>query len=349
MRDAMRMRAHQRRVRRELQAGATLVELMIGITLGLMILAALLVVFSNTSRSRTELERTSAALENGRYALELLTEDLQLAGFYGEFMPTTAPPTPLPDPCSTDLAVWQSALAIHAQGFNDTTGIPSCLPGTRVTGTDVLTLRRVRPCLAGTAGCDPVAAGEAYTQVAMCNSTPQPFVIGVAGAEPFSLKEKDCASAAALRQYVVHTYFISSDNGAGRAVPTLKRLELSAGAMREASLVEGIERIKFEYGIDTNGDGSADQFTADPDNFTYAGCTTCAPAVNWSNVMTIKVHVLARTLDLSAGYVDTKIYTLGRDQLGNPVTLGPLNDGYRRRVYTGVVRLMNPSTRKETP
>ena len=69
---------------RRRQFGLSLIELMVSVTLGLLILSGVLVVFVNTSAARNEVERTSRQIENGRYASELLTEDLRLAGFYGE-------------------------------------------------------------------------------------------------------------------------------------------------------------------------------------------------------------------------------------------------------------------------
>ena len=79
----MRHRARVLPTRRSM-AGVSLVELMIAVTLGLMVLATLASVFASTSASRNELERTSRQIENGRFAMELMGDDLRLAGFYGE-------------------------------------------------------------------------------------------------------------------------------------------------------------------------------------------------------------------------------------------------------------------------
>ena len=73
------------------QFGLSLIELMVSVTLGLLILSGVLVVFVNTSAARNEVERTSRQIENGRYASELLTEDLRLAGFYGELNVAASP------------------------------------------------------------------------------------------------------------------------------------------------------------------------------------------------------------------------------------------------------------------
>src|SRR4051812_107713 len=92
---------------RNRQYGVSLIELMIGVTLGLLIITGLTAVFVNSSRARAETEKTSQQIENGRYAAQLLIDELQLAGYYGEMKPTTVvAPTPatMPDPCSITTA-----------------------------------------------------------------------------------------------------------------------------------------------------------------------------------------------------------------------------------------------------
>ena len=71
------------------QQGMSLIELMISITIGMVVMTAVALVFVNTSRARAEVERTSRQIENGRYAIELLSDDLRLAGFYGELNTST--------------------------------------------------------------------------------------------------------------------------------------------------------------------------------------------------------------------------------------------------------------------
>ena len=67
------------------QAGLSLIELMVAMTIGLLIFAGLATLFSNASSSQHELRRTSQQIENGRYAMDVLIQDLQLAGYFGEF------------------------------------------------------------------------------------------------------------------------------------------------------------------------------------------------------------------------------------------------------------------------
>lgn len=340
-------------------AGLSLVELMISMALGLIILAAVTTVFSNTSASRAELERTSRQIENGRYAVEILSDDLRLAGFAGELDVAALPaPTALPDPCSITATEWPAALPIHVQGYDNGAGAPACLPALQA-GTDVLVVRRVKTCLAGVSGCEAATAGKPYIQVSLCDTemTATPYVLGPQGTANFNLTIRGCATAAGQRQYLVNIYFISTNNGAGQNVPTLKRMELTGAGWVETPLVEGIEQLNIEYGIDTNGDGNADAYTADPTAyvFTYPASGTnpaCAgpcPARNWANVVTARFHLLARNIDASPGYTDNKTYNLGLDAAGAAVTFVPAGDPFRRHVYSGLVRIVNPAGRRDTP
>ena len=69
-----------------------------------------------------------------------------------------------------------------------------------------------------------------------------------------------------------------------------------------------------------------------------------ATAAKWANVMAIRVNLLARNSDRSTGYQDTKQYNMGLAGL-TAVT----NDTYKRHVYTELVRVTNPSERRELP
>jgi type IV pilus assembly protein PilW len=350
---------HHRFARRE--AGLSLIELMISIVLGLMILTAVITVFVNASAARNEVERTSRQIENGRYAVELLSDDLRVAGFYGEldgksFPAVGALADPEHDPCSTTAGDWSKAMNFHVLGYDNGAGVPACVPASLKAGTDVLVVRRVKTCAAGVAGCEAVDANKPYLQVSLCDTemATQPFVVALGGGA-FPLNIRDCATKAAQRQYLVHIYFVSTDNGAlpvSQPIPTLKMMDLTGGAMVETPLVEGIEQFNVEYGIDTDGDGSVDAYTTNPTTFTGnppASCGTCTPESNWRNVITVQFHILARNLDTSPGFTDDKTYGLGRDAALNPITVGPFNDGYRRHIYTGLVRIANAAGRRDTP
>jgi type IV pilus assembly protein PilW len=337
---------------RSRQAGLSLVELMISITIGLMILSGVLVVFANSSASRSEVERTSRQIENGRFASDLLWDDIRLAGFYGELnVGNLAAPGALPaDPCSLAVADWNNWMPVQLQGY-DNGGFTSanCTLTNLKAGTDVLVVRRARACVAGVSGCDAAVANQPYLQVALCATQTTAYVLGLQGSTTFDRQLKDCTTASGLRQYYVHIYYISTDNGAGNAnMPTLNRLELTGTGWTRVPLVEGIEQFQLQYGIDTNGDGNPDVYVADPNNYPVGSCTGNCPLTNWMNVVTVQFHLLARNLDPSPNYTDTKTYHLGVDVNGASIDVTP-SDSYHRHTYSGLIRVQNVAGRRDTP
>lgn len=365
--------------------GISLIELMIALTLGLLILAGLTTIFVNNNKTRIETERVSRQIENGRYAMELIHENLRVAGFYGEYMPPEKLPaaiTAKPDACATDVATMGCTSAgcaaapsflLHIQGYDNGSNAPDCLTD-RQANTDVLVVRRASTCMAGAPGCDALVAGTPYFQSSLC-TPPVPGGTVAAGTElgnvtnpcpvcndyfridtataNLTLHKKDCRSPnlADRRRYITHIYYIANNGNAGDGIPTLKRAELGAGGFTIVPLVEGIENLQIEYGIDTSGDGTADVFTANPDAYVAASlpptCLAINAACNWWNVVSVKLNLLARNTEASASYTNNKTYVLGARADGSAMTVGPFNDGFRRHAYNATIRLDNPSGRRQ--
>ena len=101
---------------RRQQAGFSLVELMVALALGLLILVGLSTLFANTSVARGEIDKACRQIENGRFALQTLTDDIRHAGYYGALAFPPAAPAAMPDPCSTVTAAVQAAIGRPLQG-----------------------------------------------------------------------------------------------------------------------------------------------------------------------------------------------------------------------------------------
>jgi type IV pilus assembly protein PilW len=337
------------------QAGYSLVELMIAITIGLLMLAGLASVFVGNLRTNAELENANQQIENGRYAMQILTDELHNAGQFAAFDPGLLPvPTSKPDPCATDLPSLRAALPLAVQGNDNATTVPTCLSDV-ASGTDILVVRRVSTCAVGDANCDAAETGAPYFQASACtNATelsstdPHNYFALDTTVSKLALHARDCTTLAPLYRYRTHIYFIANNDKPGDNIPTLKRAELGAGSPAIVPLVEGIQNLQIEYGIDSVDSavpttGIPVAYTADPDS--YASCTGAACVANWHNVVAAKITVLARNMTLSTGFSDAKVYSLGRDANGNAKTGGPFNDGYRRHVYQQVVRINNVAGR----
>ncbi|MNF89287.1 hypothetical protein D3C84_718050 [compost metagenome] len=77
----------------------------------------------------------------------------------------------------------------------------------------------------------------------------------------------------------------------------------------------------------------------------YVHCSSVCTVDRLINVVAVKLHLLVRSQTVSQGYVDSKSYTLG-DQTITPAST---EVGYKRHVFSTVVRLNNVSGRRETP
>jgi type IV pilus assembly protein PilW len=191
-------------------------------------------------------------------------------------------------------------------------------------------------------------AGGYYTQTTNCATLTPVFQVAQSG---FTLTDANCTTVMPIRQYHVYIYYIapcsvaSGSNGACAsgdvAIPTLKRIELTSPSKMSnpVPLVEGIENIQYEYGMDTNGDGNPDTYTAAP---TLPSTVTQLP-----QIVAVRIRVLARNTDTTPGFTDTKTYNFGTNADGTPNTVTP-GGGFQRHLYTELVRVTNVSQRLES-
>src|SRR5690349_20318598 len=68
---------------RSASSGITLVELMVGMTLSLILLAGVLAIFASSRKTYETIDRLSRIQESGRFALETIVHDLRAAGYIG--------------------------------------------------------------------------------------------------------------------------------------------------------------------------------------------------------------------------------------------------------------------------
>jgi type IV pilus assembly protein PilW len=343
------------------QSGLSLIELMIAITLGMLVVAALLALYLNITRTNNEMAKANRQIENGRFAMQALENDVVHAGFWGRLgysmppAPSIPAPTAIPDPCNVDAATWSAAdknnlLAIPVQGYADDSKLADCNVSAVLPSSDVLVVRHANTCTAGSAGCDGGADTGPHIQVSACRSASPPEAAYVIDSATFPLLEKDCATIAPRRKLVTNIYYLATSNGQ----PTLMRVSLDNGAYSNPQpLIEGIEAFRVEYGIDnlgknglpisaTNpGDGSADSYVS----CSAGGCTQDELA----NIVAVKIHVLARNLEVTPGHEDSKTYTLGKDFAIDATGMSTADRSYKRHVFSTTVRLINPSGRREAP
>lgn len=306
-------------VARRSARGYSLVELMIAMALGLVILLGVSEIFISNNETRNEIEKSGRQVENGRFAIQLLTDEIANAGFAGEG--GAVPSSGVYDACAVpeDAATVIDALGAPVYGGSSQ---PSCA-GNYKAGSSFIALRRVSTCAIGESGCDAFAENHYHVQVAACETSSVTSsgerVIGTTvGA--MTATARDCTTSAPTYRFLSRLYYIdSADN--------LVRAELVGSTYQVAPLVEGIEKLEFEYGVDTG------PLTGSPDVFKRAEEMAGS---DWENVLAVRVWLVARNLDSTPGYNDLNEYSLA----GQEYVVGACKN-HKRQVFSGVAAINN--------
>lgn len=318
--------------------GFSLVELLVACAVSMLVIGTVALTFAGTSSNRLDVERTGRLTDNAAFALELLSDDLRVAGYFAQTRQVGVD-WQAPDPCLTSLASLgysTSPLTLPAAvvGYRGDDPTPACVPN-RKAGTAAIVMRRLDVAVTPVAAAD----GAAFWQASSC-AADLGFHAYSNVHTAFTLRKLDCATAADVHRVVVRTYYVSACNDCNvDTIPTLKRAELVGNATVVTPLVEGIENLQVEYGFDTDGDGNADVYRD-----TLSGVPGAADD-RWSNVVGARVYVLGRSTDATPGHADTtKRFFMG--PAGYTEAAG---DAYKRVQLSALVRLNNVAGLRETP
>ena len=335
------------------QRGFTLMEMMVGITLGLLGMLAVTEALITFNASRNATTQTMESQNDGTMALYLLERDLIQAG-YGlmtiqdcaviNWYYNSALQTPLATlPVSiTDGGIASDSLAV--QYANPSTGIPATTISQSQLGfADNLFVASI----VGVAVNDLVVADVSGT----CTL--------------YSVTAVNNANSSLL--HTANAYNPTSDPGAGWNLvqvsntlanlgtdPTLnlssrfvsRRLSVSPTGLSvgdfpsygNSTLVDGIVYMKAQYGRDTNGDGAVDTWSSGawiPDNTTS------------NQVIAVRIGVVARSQEKISVLSPTAIPLLPelKDTVGTVigarVDYTPADTAYRYKAYSTIIPLRN--------
>lgn len=341
----------------------TITELMVAVAIGLIVSAAVAGLFLQTTASNNQNEQITYLQDNGRYALKVLADDLQMANFWAGLSASNRSTIAIDNVnIATDggTATIVATLDTTVNNLCDDGGTPTGQPinwnysfttpiGYIRTATQSAALAAY-PCIDNsdnsldfmansyvlmikrTKGLEESTSqvpGRLYIRGNRSTATLHKFV---AGGPPSGTDSPP--SGFFDWQYISHIYYIAQDSGCDPCVPKLVRQSLKEASpatnepkFATEELAEGIEKFHIMFGIDdtpTAGDGEIDFYTSTPN------------ALQLSKAITAKIYVLARSKKEVLGYSNDKSYQLG-DLAYDPDP----NDGYYRRVFTTTVVMKN--------
>lgn len=318
--------AQEARLAMAASAGLTLVELLVAIAIGVVLSFGSMTLLLHSKKSYLEAEQLARMQENGRHALRYLSYELSMAGYLANLLPRTTLYSSLSGSACFDHLMLTATPLEHvdnvlASGAPDNAGwsLPADCPvaGRHQPGSDLLVIRR-------TASYPTLIGG-----VRLASTDPHDLYLEQAG--PYAvprLARGDAVSASGdLWEYLPQVLFLRDYSAVrGDGVPALCRKRPGRSSNRMAPtecLVEGIEQLQLEFGIDETGDQLADRFDA-------------APALaDMQAAVAARIYLLVRSVHPVAGYTDTRAYSLGSTRVS------ARNDGYYRRLMQTTVLLRN--------
>ena len=315
------------------QRGYSIVEWMIVIFLTLFLTAGLLTVFISSKRATDDSLNSSERLENGSFALQLLTKDLKQAYFFAQ---ATGENKSLWDVNGAIIANSADCLDDSNSGTFPSAGnyrqiwastVPASIANLKmscindddsdtslITNSGYIDIKRVK----GLAQVNNFEDDRYYLDI-----TPSGITVYQGNASALLN-----GTVSPAWEYIRHVYYLDKEND----IPRLRRLNLQKNAMvREEVLVEGIENMQFMFALDhliaSERDGSVHAFVG----------TSQVTANDWNTgrVIGIKILLLARSLRKTPGYENTDIYQLGDLSFTAP------GDAYKRELLSQVLIFQN--------
>ena len=335
------------------QCGLSLVELLVAMAIGLVLLGGIYQAFFSSTTTYENQQGSARIQENGRFALNVISKEIRLAGYLG----CLSNPTTLTNTLNNS-GNFLNNFAVGIEGFEATsdTAWDRALPTTLLNplgGNDVLTIRGVDPSTRVTlttampdssadlksspaaAGAPaPMADGDivmisdcqnaAVFQVTNYTGSNGNVVHNTGALSPGNATKNlgsPFATGAEITRINVTSFFLST-NPQGQ--PALYRV-IGSGVPQE--LAEGVERMQLLYGVDTT--------LPAPDRVLDAYLAANA-VTDWSRVLSVRIALLVRSpSEVAKAELDTATYDL------NGVAYDPPDDRRMRQVLTATVGLRN--------
>ncbi len=285
------------------QRGATLLELMIAMALGLMVLSAVIVLYMQTARTFHQQHAMADLQVRGRMATQLLSEELRRTGFWGEIMSPARN-----DSCSDMRKAIDIKCALPVWGGTPeqakTLGL---VPESAVTPDGHVS----RPAAVVAVRYADHGNGACLTLDQNRELTPG----------------ESCQGNWHYRDGIYYLRMVD-DAYSGERVPALYINQRSAsGKYSSSEVVRHVEAFEVEWGRDDNGDGSANRF--------YDSASVAQWQVaDWDRVVAARLYLLMRSEKMAQPMAARDFLMAGR-------TISFETDHYQRRLFVTTATLRN--------
>ena len=325
------------------QRGASLIELMVALLIGLFLLLGAVTVFNQSQSTYRASEGVARLQETARLAMDVVETDIRMANYWGmnnraDYVTNRAtagqsPPAEFTAQqranvslCGAANSNWVIDLDQYVGGSNNAYGL-QCAASNYSAGSDVVFLHRANE--SQPAALDPT---RVYLQTSRIQGT---LFIPDAGctdsADPACIPAAYQPTGSQSHALEAHAYYVSTRSNLRNDVPSLRRKRFvnantatATDAVIDEEIVSGVEDMQIRFGVDTDGDTNADQYV-DPG---------AVPAN--ASVVSVTVWMRIRAEDPDMSYRDQTSY-----QYADMAAAFTPNDRYRRVLVTKTVHIRN--------
>ncbi|HMV11872.1 MAG TPA: PilW family protein [Nitrosomonas sp.] len=335
------------------QYGFTLIELMVAMTIGLLLLGGVITILSSSHQTYRVNDALSRLQENARYAFQLLSRDIRMAGYLGCVGDGVPIVNTLNNPSDF---LWKLGQPIEGFEASSSSAWTPALPSPSGTipsplgGRDIVVIRGVDgtdvKVIQHPGGNPP---GSADLKVTVGSGLQEDDIVLVTDCLAAAVFQVTNVNTSAGQDNVVHNTGNPTANTPGNLTKALGKeftggelikistrsyfirmnsnptpfpsLYRKVGAGNAEELVEGVEDMQIEYGEDLDGNSTADVYR------------TADAVTNWAEVVSVRISLLMQSLENNVA-TDAQTYTFNG-------TITTPNDRRLRQVFTTVVTLRN--------
>jgi type IV pilus assembly protein PilW len=317
------------------QAGVTLVELMVALSIGSFLMIGAVQVYNQSRQAFVVNESIARVQETAQFAMETIEADLRMASNWGRqsrgtaivgrSVPGDVNPLALAAPanCGAD---WALDLANPVTGSNNNYVLPCAAtgPGGAQANSDTVTTRRT------TVAAAPLQAGRLQVQ-----STRVQGELFDDGNIPASFDPLGSET----HNLLVNSYYVAASSTLIPGVPTLRRKSLvvtgGAPAVVDQEVAPGVENIQLQFGLDVDADNTVDRYVNPGDPVLDPLAAGFIPG---ARILTARVWIVVRSVSPELGIQDLRDYEPGDVDLGVPA------DQFRRMQVSKTILLRNART-----
>jgi type IV pilus assembly protein PilW len=327
-----------RLVRRRDQAGLTLVEIMVALTIGAVVAIGIIQLFTAGQQTYRTTVGQAVVQENARFAMEFIASPLRMAGFTGCFS-NAAETNNVLNPVG-GVPVYEADFAsgaieahngvVGAAHVPATTALLASEPAINITqGTDVLTIRLADPEGARLRQAMVLATDQVVTRIpADTASYVNGALLVVSDCEKATIFQTSGVTTAANSLTFAHaaagvpgnsttslggvygtdatihalrtqTFYVGPGSEANNFGDVTSSLWTRIGSGAPVELVGGVENLQFLFGVDISGDGVVDRYL------------TADAVGDMTDVVTLRITITTNSIDV----VDVDDFTAGFDGL----------------------------------